>query len=446
MATALGIRLEDKNRWERRVPLTPDQVRRLIERRRIEVYVQPSKQRIFPDAAYREAGAIVDEDLSRCGVILGVKEIPADLFQPGTLYLFFSHTVKGQPYNMAMLRSMMERRCHLIDYERIVDGEGRRLVLFGRYAGLAGMIETLRAFGHRLDAEGVAAAANPFLEIKQPYQYGSLEAARRHLADVGRRIGTDGLAESVVPCVIGVLGYGNVARGAMEILLDCFPVIRLRPEELLKLESGATPSTRALYLVEFHEQDTVQSMAADTPFILSDYWEYPERYRADFERYLPHLSMLINGIYWDRRYPVMVSVNAVERLFSGDRPRLKVIGDITCDIGGSIEVTGKPTSPDEPCFVYDVRSGKMIDGVAAGHGPVVMAVDNLPCEFPREASDDFGQALLPFLPTLCSLDFSAPDVMERLPAEIRPALILLNGNLTDPYCYLESYLDRAPSP
>ncbi len=134
MPKALGIRREDKNIWERRVPVTPEQVERLVRDHGVEVVVQPSTLRAFPDATYGEAGARLREDLSECGVIAGVKEMPMDVFQPGKAYLFFSHTVKGQPYNMPMLRRMMERGCHLIDYERIVDASGRRLVLFGRFA------------------------------------------------------------------------------------------------------------------------------------------------------------------------------------------------------------------------------------------------------------------------------------------------------------------------
>ena len=182
MLAPIGIRREDKNPWERRVPLVPSQVARLIGEHELTIHVQPSDQRIFPDEEYRKAGAKVQEDLSSCQAILGVKEMPLAFFERGKTYLFFSHTIKGQPYNMPMLQRMMALQCQLIDYERIIDEKNRRLVLFGRHAGLAGMIETLRALGERLSLEGVPGSQNPFSEIKPAYRYENLTEAKTHLS------------------------------------------------------------------------------------------------------------------------------------------------------------------------------------------------------------------------------------------------------------------------
>ena len=149
----IGIRREDKIHWERRTPIPPDRAAELVKAG-IPVMAQPSDRRVFSDDEYRRAGVTVSEDLSSCSVIFGVKEVPPDLFIEGVGYVFFSHVIKGQSYNMPMLQRMIDRRCHLIDYEKIIDDKGRRLVLFGRHAGLAGMIETLRSIGLRLKEIG----------------------------------------------------------------------------------------------------------------------------------------------------------------------------------------------------------------------------------------------------------------------------------------------------
>jgi saccharopine dehydrogenase (NAD+, L-lysine-forming) len=141
VANTIGIRLEDKNAWERRAPLTPDAVRR-VSSEGVEVHVERFSRRAFPDEAYAEAGATLSDDVRDCEMVLGIKEMSEDYFRPGGAYFFFSHTIKGQPYNMDMLRSLVDRGCTLMDYERVTDEEGRRLIFFGRYAGLAGMIDT----------------------------------------------------------------------------------------------------------------------------------------------------------------------------------------------------------------------------------------------------------------------------------------------------------------
>lgn len=435
----IGIRREDKNPWERRAPLTPSQAAQLIEGQHIHVHVQPSTQRVFPDEAYREAGAFVREDLSACSVILGVKEMPMHVFAKGKTYLFFSHTIKGQPYNMPMLTKMIQEQCQLIDYERIVDEEGRRLVLFGRHAGLAGMIESLHAFGKRLTAEGIPDKENPFVDIRQPYQYKDLNEAKNHLQEIGKRISSRGLPKEVAPMVVGFLGYGNVSNGAQEIL-NCLPCIELQPDALETLQKSKY-STTAIHKVVFQEKDTVDRTDASQPFSLNEYYHHPERYRAAFSRYLPYVTVLMNCIYWDKRFPVLVSAEALKQLFVNfPRPALRVIGDITCDIEGSIAVTRKATLPDQPCYVYDTVSDEIEDGVTNLRGPVIMAVDILPTEFPVESSDHFGNALLPFLPAIAACDFSRDFAELNLPEPIKKAMILHRGSLTEEYRYIEKYL------
>lgn len=440
MRGTIGIRREDKYRWERRAPLTPSHVRQLTRDHAIQVVVQPSPLRVFPEEAYRESGAVVQEDLSNVGVVLGIKEIPLDALEPRKTYVFFSHTVKGQAYNMPLLKRMMALECRLIDYERITDDDGRRLVLFGRHAGLAGMIESLHALGKRVQAEGLDPSQNPFVELRQPYQYRNLQEAQEHLRKIGLRITREGLPESLTPFVVGFLGYGNVSLGAQEILA-CLPVSDLRPEDLLSVDPGAL-SNKTLYRVIFKEENTVAPIVDSVAFSLNHYHQHPDQYGSVFSRYLPHLTVLVNAVYWDQRHPVLVTAQDLKRLFAGPvRPRLRVIGDITCDIEGAIAVTRKATLPDEPSYVYDTVNDRIVDGVAALTGPVIMAVDILPTEFPVEASETFGDALLPLLPALAASDPPAEFSDWRLPEPLKRAVVLYNGKLTESYRYLESHLE-----
>jgi len=215
MTVRIGIRREDKNEWERRTPLVPDDVRELREEHGIEVWIQPSPIRAFGAGDYEQAGAIVQEDLSHCPVVLAIKEMPLDFFQPDRAYVFFAHVIKGQKHNMPMLQRMLDRGCTLIDYEKVVDERGRRVVFFGNYAGLAGMIDSLWALGQRLDWEGIA---NPFSVLRLAHEYPTLDEAEAAVRALGERIAREGLPASLVPLVIGVAGYGNVGRGVQEIL------------------------------------------------------------------------------------------------------------------------------------------------------------------------------------------------------------------------------------
>ena len=180
----IGIRREDKSEWEGRVPLVPDHLKRLIDEEGLNFCVQTSPIRAFSDEQYRAAGATLATDLRDCPIILGIKEIPVDRFEPRKTYVFFSHTIKGQSHNMPMLRRLLDLGNQLIDYEKIVDG-GKRVVFFGRYAGLAGMIDSLWALGRRLEWEGIP---NPFRSIDQAHRYESLNEAMEAVRKAGEAI------------------------------------------------------------------------------------------------------------------------------------------------------------------------------------------------------------------------------------------------------------------
>jgi alpha-aminoadipic semialdehyde synthase len=431
----IGIRREDKNEFEARVPLTPDAARQLISDG-IEVWLQPSRIRAYPDDVYKDAGAVISEDLSSCPVVVAVKEMPSDFFGPKKTYLFFSHTIKGQAYNMPMLRRLMELECQLLDYELVTDDDGRRLIFFGNYAGLAGMIDSLWALGKRLEWEGKPSALG---EVKQAYQYGSLEDAREHIGDVGKKIASEGLPPEVAPLICGFAGYGNVSQRAQEIF-DLLPNEEIAPSEVAALASAGRSEVKKLYKVVFKEEHLVEPVDASTTFELQDYYDHPEKYRSQFERYLPHLTVLVNCIYWEPRYPRLVTLDYLREAWSAPSPPpLRVIGDITCDIDGSVQSTVKATESGNPVYVYNPLTGEATDG-HRGDGPIVLAVDNLPCELPKESSEFFSRALLKFIPQLLAADMTASFDKLDLPPPLHRATILHQGKLTPNFTHLSKYL------
>jgi alpha-aminoadipic semialdehyde synthase len=435
MNTRAGIRREDKNVWERRAPITPEHVSELARQHGLQFCVQPSAIRAIPESAYRAAGATIQEDLAECPIVFAVKEIPTDLFRPRGVYVFFAHVIKGQPYNMPMLKRMLELGCTLIDYEKVTDDQGRRLVFFGRFAGMAGMVDTLWALGQRHLLEGIA---SPFSQIQMTFRYGESGPVRQAVRHVGEQISRQGLPPSLVPFVCGFAGYGNVSRGAQEIF-DELPVRDISPAQLLTLHQEPADA-HVVYKVVFKEIDTVQPRDPIRIFDLAHFMSHPDQYQSQFKQYLPHLSVLVNAVYWTRQSPRLVTKADLKELYAGaSLPKLQVIGDISCDIEGAIEATLHSTEPDDPVFVYDPQTEKAIPGVA-GHGPVIMAVDNLPCELPIESSTDFSTALKPFLPDIVTADFSVPWEELQLPPEIKRAVIAYAGQLTPSYRYIQQYL------
>jgi saccharopine dehydrogenase (NAD+, L-lysine forming) len=434
MTKFIGIRHEDKYASERRAPLTPRHVKRLVEQKKMDIVVESSGKRIFPDDAYRDAGAKIASDLKDCDVVFGVKEMPLDFFEPHKTYVFFSHVIKGQPYNMPMLKRMMELKCNLIDYEKVIDEQGKRLIFFGRYAGLAGMINSLWALGLRLKDYGYK---SKLASLKQAKDYASLREAKEAISIVGQQVAEEGIPSELRPYVVAFTGYGNVSQGAQEIL-GWLPVKEITPEKLLGLHKRKKLPDNLIYKVVFKEEDMVERIDGSS-FDLIDYYTHPEKYKSKFDRYLPYISMLVNCVYWDPKYPRLVTKKDVKKLMASGRPKLTVIGDITCDVEGSIECTLKPATIEKPLYIYDPES----DSISDGHkeeGMLMMAVDILPAELPKDASESFGDVLVNFVKPIADADFSEIFEDLELPRAIKKGLILHNGELTPEYRYLERYI------
>ncbi len=436
MPLSLGIRREERVLQEKRTPLIPSHVRELILGHGLDVAVQSSTLRVFGDQDYGREGARVETDLSDRDIIIAIKEIPLSQILPGKVYLFFSHTIKGQAQNMPMLKRLMDKGCTLIDYERIVDEHGRRLVFFGKQAGIAGMIDSLWALGQRLRQDGVP---TPFARLRHTPLYESVVAAKEAVSKAGWAIKEKGLPPSLVPLVIGITGYGHTSQGAQEIL-DLLPIERVEARDLPTLFKKKDYSGGRIYLTVYKEEDLVVPRKGFGPFKLQDYYDHPEHYRAVLDKTLPLLTLLVNCIYWTPKYPRFVTVKTLRKLYGGAKaPRLKVIGDISCDVNGSIESTVKATHLQHPVYVFDPKRGRAIDGFK-GRGPVVMSVYNLPAEIPLESSVYFSQVLKEFIPPLASAKFDDGFEGCHLPAPLKRAVILFKGKLTPDYQYMSRFV------
>jgi len=433
MTTIFGIRREDKNQWEKRTPIIPEHVRQLIGNNNLKCIIQPSPIRTFSDTSYQHAGAIIDEDLSTCNTVFAVKEIPKHLIDQQKTYVFFSHVIKGQKYNMPMLTEIMRKKCTLIDYEKIVDENNRRLIFFGTYAGIAGMVDTLFTLGKRWKHQKIN---TQFENIKRTYEYQDLPDLKEHISQIGEDIRSNGISDLIKPLVIGFAGYGNVSQGAQEIL-DLLPVKEIKPDDLQSIEQEKRNDI--IYKVVFKEKDMVERNDQSNSFKLQEYYDQPDRYHSIFHQYLPSLTVLMNCIYWDNRYPRLVTKNQIRELFQKDKLRLQVIGDISVDVNGGIEMTSKVTAPDHPSYVYQPDTDSISDDLSS-NGVAIMAVDNLPCELPKESSRAFSHALFPFIPAIVNTDYSKPFENLSLPSEIKQAVIVHQGRLTPSYEYLQKFL------
>ncbi len=432
----IGIRKETKYPSEKRAAITPAHTKKLIKQG-IQVIVEPAEQRIFKLEEYLEAGAIASSDLSQCDFIFGVKEVPIEDLIPNKPFCFFSHTIKGQSYNMPLLQAILDKNITLMDYELVKNDEGFRLIFFGKFAGYAGIIDSLWLLGKRLAHEGIT---TPFVKIKQATEYNMLSDAEEILKQVGKEIEENGLPNEITPFITGFAGYGNVSQGAQS-LYDLLPSEEIKASELEDFIKAGKFSNKVVYKVVFKEEDMYEH-PTNKEFSFNYFVEHPNEYKSIMYKYLPNLTMLINGIYWEERFPKHVTKKLMKEFYeTGKKQKLKVIGDITCDIEGSVELTVKSTKSDQPAFVYEPLTGNVIDGIE-GNGPVILAVDKLPAELPKQASESFGNALLPFVKKLASVDYTKDFEDLDLPKEFKRATITHKGKLTPDFEYLKEYLAK----
>jgi len=396
---SLGILRETKTPPDKRVPLTPVQCRSLLDRYEyLGLMVQPSDYRCYSDEEYAAQGITLSEDVSSCDILMGVKEVKLNALIDQKTYLFFSHTAKKQPYNRELLQEVVHKGIRLVDYEYLTDEKGIRVVAFGRWAGVVGAYNGLYAYG--LDTGAFS--------LKPAHDCYDLEELHQELkkVDLGMQR-------------IMVTGGGRVAGGTQEIL-DQAGIRQLEPEAFLNEEFDYAIYTR---LDPWHYTRRKDGTAFD----FSHFIKHPEMYENNILPYAARTDMFIACHFWDPLSPVMISP---EILASGELP-ISLVADISCDIKTPIASTIRASTIASPFYGYDPSTGKETDPFEEGV-ITVMAVDNLPGELPRDASADFGSALMEHvIPELLGVRDSG--MVER-------ASITANGRLTPGYSYLEDYL------
>ncbi len=427
----IGILPESKYEWERRAPLRPKDVAWLVKRM-IPVEVASSPIRIYKDSQYKRSGAEIVTKFQKANLLIGIKEPPVHTLIPNSVYMVFSHTTKGQEYNQKLLVAFLKKKITLIDYEHITGSSGERLAYFGRYAGICGMIDTLHVFGRKAKLRGIP---NPFSDLKSAVQYGSYVSARKALDQVVGKIRRKGFDKNITPFVIGILGHGNVSQGAQEVL-GHLEAVDIHPRDIDILIRSRTSHIKTIYKLVFQREEKLRSKKGRN-FYFEEYLKHPDGFESNLERHLPLLNIIINASYWDKRYPRLLSEKML-RKFYRTKPdsRISVIGDLSCDIKGTIEITKRVTSSSEPAFIYDPVSRKISNDLSDS-GIAVMAIDNLPCEFPKESSMEFAGQVRDFVYQIAAHGITDVTNHHALPDVIRNAVVTQNGRLTQRFKYLK---------
>lgn len=438
----MAIRREDINPWERRAPLAPRHVKELTNAG-IKVLVQPSNRRAIHEKYYERAGAIIQEDLSEASLIIGVKRPPEEKVIPRKTYAFFSHTIKAQEANMGLLEDLLKKEVRLIDYEKMVDANGFRIVAFGQWAGLAGMINILHGLGLRFLALG---HHTPFMHIGMAHNYRNVSQAIQAVRDCGYEISTGLMPKSIGPVTFCFTGTGNVSKGAQDILNE-LPVEYVEPHELKEVsQTGDMTKVYATVLSRHHHL----VRKSDGFYDPMEYEDHPELYTSHFRTSVaPYTTCLINGIYWAPQTPRLLRRLDAQRLIRplkgspeategspGLPHKLLAICDISADTGGSIEFMTECTTIDKPFCMYD--ADQHIDhNSVEGNGILMCSIDNLPAQLPIGATEYFGDRLFPYIWEMLPSDATRPLDEEDFSPQVRDAIITSNGVLTPKFEYIQ---------
>jgi alpha-aminoadipic semialdehyde synthase len=447
----IGIRREDLSKiGERRTAIAPPQARLVVEsgtRLIVQPGVHPQTgelKRAFRDEEYTAVGADIAEDLSAADVIFGLKEVDIEDLLPEKTYLFFSHSHKGQRKNRPLLKAMMEAGISLIDYELLCSERGRRLLTaFGRFAGMAGMVDTLWVYGQRLADEDIS---NPFDTLRQAVHTPGVPVVKKMLLEVGEQIQLHGTPEDLPPVIICVLGRGRTSAGAQE-MLDILPVEEVTIDDLPSILADGDRQRVYKLVLEVDEMYRIsdsfpkekQQFAGMSPSQRFEYYiENPDYFESNLDQVLPYASVIVNCIIWSDAYPRTITGDLMEQIWKGGTP-LRVIGDVSCDPNGSIEFS-RETWIDDPVFTYDPESRGFSDGFSSA-GLNVMAVTNLPCEFSRDASTRFSEQVEALLPEILAARLEGTLAESGLSETLKDGTILWHGRLTPPFEYMKTFVE-----
>jgi len=397
----IGILRETKIPPDRRVALPPAAVSELVSRNPgIDVIVQPSEIRCYKDEEYLREGVILNDDLSSCDILVGVKEVDVKALIPGKSFMFFAHVAKEQPYNRNMLRAILKQKIRLIDYEYLTDHTGIRLIAFGRWAGIVGAYNALRGWGIRTGR----------YELKPAHECHDHQGMNAQLDHVNLKNAR-----------ILISGGGRVAQGAMETLKK-LGIREASPGEYLSLDYDEPVYCR---IDPWHYVERING----SEFSLNHFFENPGMYRSVFKPYAEKTDIYIASHYWDPDSPRMFSIDELKK----PSFRIKMIADISCDINGSVPSTLRATTIPDPFYGFDPKTGKEINPFSPLPPVTMMTVDNLPGELPRDASSDFARVLVEkIIPKLTGND--PEGVIER-------ATIAEDGKLTENFLYLKAYVE-----
>jgi alanine dehydrogenase len=395
-----GIIRERKNPPDRRVVLSPAECQNVLSKYpAAEINVESSPIRVFSDREYTEKGIPVVTDMDSCDVLLGVKEVPIDALIPNKKYFFFSHTIKKQPYNRDLLRAILEKNIELYDHEVITNSKGARLVAFGRYAGIVGAYNGFRAYGLKYDR----------------YQLPKAESLLDQQALIAE------LKKIQLPNIkILLTGRGRVGNGAKE-MLDAMGLREVSSNEYLttNFQEPVYCQIDVSYYVK--RKDGIKGNKAD-------FFQNPGEYQSDFFRYAKVTDFYIAGHFYGDGAPYLYTREDAKH----PDFKIKVVADISCDIDGPVASTIRPSTIAEPIYGYDPETESETD-FKTDNAIAVMAVDNLPCELPRDASVGFGEAFSKHvIPSFFNSD--KDGILHR-------ARMTQNGRLTPRYAYLQDYVD-----
>jgi saccharopine dehydrogenase (NAD+, L-lysine forming) len=400
MNTTIGIIREGKKPADLRTPLSPQHCVELLKYfPGIKILVQPSSFRCFSDLAYEAAGISVQEDLSECDILLGVKEVPEADLLPGKTYLFFSHTIKKQAHNKGLLRAILAKKIRLIDYETLTWEAGNRIIGFGRFAGIVGAHYALLMLGKKYGYYSLIPAA-------KTDNYEALLAQYQNL--------------QIPPVRIVICGDGRVAHGCMEFLRK-LKILEVSRQEFLE-ENHNKPVFVQLRSEDYYERKDGK------PWDKADFYKHPEDYKSCFKPYTHKADVFINAVFWHQGIePFFTHEEMKDSAF-----RIKIISDISCDIPGPVPSTIRSSTIELPFYGYNVFTEKEVSPFLPNVIDV-QAVANLPCELPYDASLSFGEQLVRHvLP--CLLEEDSEQIIAN-------ATIAAQGKLMPKYAYLQDYVD-----
>ncbi len=401
--TNIGIIREGRVPADRRTPLSPLQCKDLKNKfLDINIVVQPSPHRCFTDAEYEAEGISLQEDLTHCDILLGIKEVPINMLIPNKLYFFFSHTIKKQHYNRPLLQAILAKNITLIDYETLTNSKGERLVAFGRYAGLVGTYNALWTYGKRF----------ALYDLKRAYQ--CFDKAEVFAA----------LEKIKLPSIkIAITGGGRVANGAME-LLDRVGVRKVSPKDYLQITDFDEPVYTQLRSADYHAHKDGK------PFDSADFYKNPQDFKSTFYPYATVTDLLIACAYWHPQAPKLFT----DRQMQESDFKINIVADLTCDINGSIPCTKRATTIEKPIYDYNPFTQQIAPPLSEPTNITVMAIDNLPTEMPRDASSDFGNMMIDkVFPCLFGKD--EQGIISR-------AIIADKGKLTNNFAYLQDFVNE----